>query len=50
MLFEDFSEQALVFVLHYWIEISPGIDAATVANDLRFMIERTFAEEKIVRK
>ncbi len=50
VLFEDFSEQALVFVLHYWIEISPGIDAATVASDLRFMIERTFAEEKIVRK
>ncbi len=50
VLFEDFSEQALVFVLHYWIEISPGIDAATVASDLRFMIERTFAEENIVRK
>lgn len=50
VLFEDFSEQALVFVLHYWIEISPGIDAATVASDLRFMIERTFAEEKIARK
>ncbi|MGC3975936.1 MAG: mechanosensitive ion channel [Nitrospira sp.] len=50
VLFEDFSEHALVFVLHYWIEISPGIDAATVASDLRFMIERTFAEEKIARK
>ena len=50
VLFEDFSEHALVFVLHYWIEISPGIDAATVASDLRFMIERTFAVEKIARK
>lgn len=50
VLFEDFSEQALVFVLHYWIEINPGIDAATVASDLRFMIERTFADEKIARK
>ncbi len=50
VLFEDFSEQSLVFVLHYWIEISPGIDAATVASDLRFMIERTFADEKIARK
>lgn len=50
VLMEDFSEQALVFVLHYWIEISPGIDAAMVASDLRFMIERTFAEEKIARK
>ncbi|MEP7153350.1 MAG: mechanosensitive ion channel domain-containing protein, partial [Nitrospira sp.] len=50
VLFEDFSEHALVFVLHYWIEIGPGIDSATVASDLRFMIENTFAEEKIVRK
>jgi small-conductance mechanosensitive channel len=50
VLFEDFSEHALVFVLHYWIEIGPGIDPATVASDLRFMIEHTFAEEKIARK
>ena len=50
VLFEDFSEHALVFVLHFWIEIGPGIDPAHVASDLRFMIENTFAEEKIVRK
>jgi potassium-dependent mechanosensitive channel len=50
VLFEDFSEHALVFALHYWIEIGPNIDPATVASDLRFMIEKTFAEEKIVRK
>lgn len=50
ILLEDFNEHALVFVLYYWIEISPGIDAATVASDLRFMIEHTFAEEKIARK
>jgi small-conductance mechanosensitive channel len=50
VLFEDFSEHALVFILHYWIEIGPGIDPAAVASDLRFMIENTFAEEKIVRK
>lgn len=50
VLFEDFSESALVFALHYWIEIGPNIDPATVASDLRFMIENTFAEAKIVRK
>ena len=50
VLFEDFSEHALLFALHYWIEIGPNIDPATVASDLRFMIEKTFAEEKIVRK
>jgi potassium efflux system protein len=50
VLFEDFNEHALVFVLHYWIEIGPTIDPAAVASDLRYMIENTFAEEKIVRK
>jgi small-conductance mechanosensitive channel len=50
VLFEDFSEHALVFALHYWIEIGPGIDAATVSSDLRFMIENSFAEAHIVRK
>ena len=50
VLLEDLSEHALVFTLHYWIEIGPGIDPATVASDLRFMIDNTFAEEKIVRK
>ncbi|MBI4000297.1 MAG: mechanosensitive ion channel [Nitrospira defluvii] len=50
VLFEDFSEHALVFALHYWIEIGPSIDSATVASDLRFMIENSFAEANIVRK
>ncbi len=50
VLFEDFSEHALVFSLNYWIEIGPSIDPATVSSDLRFMIENTFAEAKIVRK
>ena len=50
VLFEDFSEHALVFALHYWIEIGPNIDPAVVASDLRFMVENTFAEAKIVRK
>ena len=50
VLFEDFNEHALVFVLHYWIEIGPTIDPAAVASDLRYMIEKSFAEEKIVRK
>lgn len=50
VLFEDFSEHALVFALHYWIEIGPSIDPATVASDLRFMIEHKFAEANIVRK
>lgn len=50
VLFDDFSEHALVFAVHYWIEIGPGIDPATVASDLRFMIESSFAEAGIARK
>jgi small-conductance mechanosensitive channel len=50
VLLEDFSEHALVFTLHYWIEIGPSIDPATVASDLRFMVENSFAEANIVRK
>jgi hypothetical protein len=36
--------------LQYWIEIGPAVDPATIASDLRFMIEKTFAEAEIVRK
>jgi small-conductance mechanosensitive channel len=50
VLFEDFSEHALVFTMHYWIEIGPNVDPATVASDLRFMIESSFAEAGIARK
>lgn len=50
VLFDDFSEHVLVFTVHYWIEIGPGIDPATVASDLRFIIETSFAEAGIVRK
>jgi potassium-dependent mechanosensitive channel len=50
VLLEDLGEHALVFTVHYWIEIGPSIDPATVASDLRFMIENSFAEANIARK
>ncbi len=50
VLLDDFNEQALVFLVYYWIEIGPGIDPATVASDLRFMVDSSFAEARIVRK
>ena len=50
VLLDDFSEHALVFLVYYWIEIGPGIEPATVASDLRFMIDTAFAEAKINRK
>ena len=50
ILLEEFNDNALVFSLQYWIEIGPAVDPATIASDLRFMIEKTFAEVGIVRK
>lgn len=50
ILLEEFTDSALVFSLQYWIEIGPAVDPATIASDLRFMIEKTFAEAGIVRK
>jgi small-conductance mechanosensitive channel len=50
VLLEEFNESALVFSLYYWIEIGPALDPSAVASDLRFMIEKSFAESGIVRK
>jgi len=50
ILLEEFTDSALMFSLQYWIEIGPAVDPATIASDLRFMIEKTFAEAGIVRK
>ncbi|MDR4480543.1 MAG: mechanosensitive ion channel [Nitrospira sp.] len=50
VLLDDFSEHALAFLVYYWIEFGPAIDPATVASDLRLMIEKAFLEASIVRK
>ena len=50
ILLEEFTDSALMFSLQYWIEIGPAVDPATIASDLRFMIEKSFAEAGIVRK
>ena len=50
ILLEEFTDSALMFSLQYWIEIGPAVDPATIASDLRFMIDKTFAEAGIVRK
>lgn len=47
VLFEDFGADALTFALNYWLEIRPGVVQRVVASDLRFMIEKTFAEHGI---
>jgi small-conductance mechanosensitive channel len=44
---EDFGENSLVFGLYYWLEMHPSMSAYQVASDLRFMIEKRFAEDGI---
>jgi small-conductance mechanosensitive channel len=48
VLFTDFGDNALKFTLQYWLEITSDADAASVASDLRFIIEKQFAEAGIV--
>ncbi|WP_232470673.1 MULTISPECIES: mechanosensitive ion channel domain-containing protein [Methylococcus] len=45
--FEDFGENSLVFGLYYWLEMHPSMSAYQIASDLRFMIEKRFAEDGI---
>jgi small-conductance mechanosensitive channel len=47
VLFEDFGDNALVFALYFWIEMGPGVSSPAVMSDLRFMIEKRFAEAGI---
>lgn len=47
-IFEDFGDSALIFALYFWIDYGPGVNPMQVASDLRFMIDKRFAEEKIV--
>lgn len=47
-LFEDFGDSSLIFALYFWIDYGPGVNPLQVASDLRFMIDKRFAEEKIV--
>lgn len=46
-IFEDFGDNALVFTLFFWINIGGGTNGIIVASDLRLMIEKRFAENKI---
>ncbi|HEX6827347.1 MAG TPA: mechanosensitive ion channel domain-containing protein, partial [Burkholderiales bacterium] len=47
VLFEDFGAVALMFGLYYWLELGPKVASRLVASDLRFMIEKSFAEHGI---
>lgn len=47
VLFEDFGDSSLIFVLYFWIDYGPAVNPLKVASDLRFMIERRFDEANI---
>ncbi|MGA8391772.1 MAG: mechanosensitive ion channel domain-containing protein [Burkholderiaceae bacterium] len=44
VLFEDFADNNLVFALYFWIDVLAGTSGPMVMSDLRFMIEKSFAE------
>lgn len=46
-VFEDFGDNALVFSVYYWIDISAGANATVIASDLRLLIEKHFTEAGI---
>ncbi len=47
VLFEDFGDSALVFVINYWLEVSPGTDTRQIASDIRHMVGKRLDEENI---
>lgn len=47
VLFEDFGNDALIFGLYVWLELSPEIDWRDVASDLRYIINKRFSSEGI---
>jgi potassium efflux system protein len=48
VIFSDFGDNALVFSLYIWLELAPSVNSMQVLSDLRFMIEKRFAEAGIV--
>jgi small-conductance mechanosensitive channel len=47
ILFEDFGDNALIFTIYFWTEVSLHADYRIVASDLRLMIDKRFAEAGI---
>ncbi len=46
-VFEDFGDNALIFVLYFWVELGPHTNPMIVTSDLRMMIEKRFTESGI---
>ena len=48
VLFNDFGDNALVFSLFFWVEITRVIQRRMIESDVRFKIDELFAQEGIV--
>jgi small-conductance mechanosensitive channel len=46
VIFEDFGDDALMFALYFWVDVIKH-NGTRVASDIRFMLERRFAEAGI---
>ncbi len=46
VIFEDFGDNALVFALYFWVDLA-RVNGTQVMSDLRFMLERRFADAGI---
>jgi potassium-dependent mechanosensitive channel len=47
VLFEDFAADALNFGLYFWLDLDSGATGRGVCSDIRFMIDKAFAEAGI---
>jgi small-conductance mechanosensitive channel len=47
VLFEEFADSAQILALYFWVELTDKVSATQVASDLRFMIDKRFADEGI---
>ncbi len=47
VLLDDFGDNALVFSLHFWMRLCPGVDGGTVRSDLRHRINALFNQAGI---
>jgi small-conductance mechanosensitive channel len=47
VLLQDYLGDSLDFVLHYWLELKPGVERRRIASDLRLMILGAFEEAGI---
>jgi small-conductance mechanosensitive channel len=43
-VFEEFGDNALIFLLYFWVELGPHASPMIVTSDVRLMIEKRFAE------